>query len=119
MSIIGATIAVSSIAAGGVVRHSKQVYRNKIDSLSAYAERLKSHLETLEKYEKEVPTFWDDEVVSTYLNKLTTKIMEVRDAMEAVENAKITLEEIDDDLFAAEDFVKNLFDSSSALSNIG
>lgn len=102
MSIIGAVGAGVAIS-GIIIKFQKSVYDKKISELKGYANKLDSHLTTLQGYKQQIINFWKDKTGDEYVRAIDKQIQQLTTARQRVED----LSNLYDELKAALDSAQN------------
>ena len=105
-----------------ILKYSKNVYQQKINTMESLASRLSAHLDRLEAYKDELSSFWDDAQAAEYLKKITDQIIKVRNALNNVQNVKqiyqTTVDEMDKNNSVIDDIISDVGSAIGTVSSI-
>ena len=105
-----------------ILKYSKNVYQQKINTMESLASRLSAHLDRLETYKDELSSFWDDAQAAEYLKKITDQIIKVRNALNNVQNVKqiyqTTVDEMDKSNSVIDEIISDVGSAIGTVSGI-
>ena len=105
-----------------ILKYSKNVYQQKINTMESLASRLSAHLDRLETYKDELSSFWDDAQAAEYLKKITDQIIKVRNALNNLQNVKqiyqTTVDEMDKNNSVIDDIISDVGSAIGTVSGI-
>lgn len=125
MSIIGTTVAITTVATGainGVLEFEKDHYERKLSDMEGYNKDLNNHLSTLEGLRDKIKTFWDDENAEKNIRLIETSISKVKESSDRVQKiidaCKGTIEILDDSKVSASEIIDQAINAVASVTDL-